>query len=92
MGRLPCHIGSGQAHGDSDIGDPEGRSIIDSVSGHGDDFVQILEGLHDLDLLRGVEARIDSDVPDLFFILLLPKPFKFLSGQTLFGRIQNAKL
>jgi hypothetical protein len=49
-----CHVGTGQAHGASDIGGLEGRGVIDPVPRHGHDLAPLLPGFHDSHLvLRG---------------------------------------
>ncbi len=43
IGRFLGHVGAGNAHGDADIGDFQGRCIVYAVTGDGDDLALLLK-------------------------------------------------
>ena len=59
------NFGSGQSHGDADIGPCESWGIIDAVTGHGDDVALGLEGLDDAEFLGWMDASEDGDAIEL---------------------------
>ena len=46
IGRFFCDVCPRDAHRDADISRLHGRSIIDSISGHGDDLTTSLQRFH----------------------------------------------
>ncbi len=46
-------VGTGFAHGDTDIGPFESRSVIDTVTGHGDDVAALFDDFNDPQLILG---------------------------------------
>src|SRR5690606_23714682 len=42
IGRAFADVRSGDAHGDTDVSEFQGRCVIDSVTGHGDDVAMAL--------------------------------------------------
>ena len=48
IGSGPGHIGAAFPHGAADVRCPEGRSVVDSIAGHGHHFAGFLQGTHNL--------------------------------------------
>ena len=74
---VACFLGDispGDAHGNTDIGGLERRGIVHPVTGHGDYVIFRLQGLHDLDLVMGGNARVHSDASDFFGQLVRGQP------------------
>ncbi|EXI65151.1 MAG: hypothetical protein AW08_03423 [Candidatus Accumulibacter adjunctus] len=53
-------IGSGDAHGDADVGGLQRRCIVDAVAGHGDDLATRLQRFDDAQLVLGRDAGEDG--------------------------------
>ena len=67
IGSLLGLVGSGDAHGHTDIGALDGRSIVDAVTSHGHHLIVSLQGIHDTHLVlrgdAGEHGRILDDPP-----------------------------
>src|SRR5215831_11795176 len=59
IGDLTRYIGPGIAHGNANISGFKGRTIVDTIAGHGDHLACLLQRLHDLQLVRGADAGKD---------------------------------
>ena len=58
--RFSGDIGAGDAHGDTDIGCPQRRRIVDAVARDRDDVALALKRRHDAQLLIGRDPRADD--------------------------------
>ncbi len=56
VGRLARHIGTGQAHGNADVGNFQRRCVVHPVTSDGDDLALALQRLDDQHLLLGGDA------------------------------------
>ncbi len=59
-GGFLAHIGTGNAHGDADVGLLERRRVVDAVAGHRHDFAAVLPGVHDAELVGGRDACVHA--------------------------------
>ena len=73
------HVGSGDAHGAADVGSLQGRRIVHTVTGDGNDVAELLGSLDDHKLLGGRGAGehdlfVQKDVLDILgrHVLELP--------------------
>lgn len=65
IGRGARHGSPTLPHGDADVGATQGRRVVDSVAGHRHDVSRRLEGVDDLELLRGTDTGEDGGPFDL---------------------------
>src|SRR5436190_532907 len=64
IGGSACDISAALSHGDADIGAPQGRRVVDTVTGHGDDGAGAFQAVHDEELLLGADPREDRCPPN----------------------------
>jgi hypothetical protein len=58
-----ANVDAASAHGDTEVGSPQRRRVIDPVAGDGDDLALRLEPLHDAQLVLGRHPGIDVGFP-----------------------------
>ena len=59
VGGVARHVGAALPHGDAEVGAAERRRIVHAVAGHCDDVAGGFQSLHDVDLLRRLDAGED---------------------------------
>ena len=64
VGRFLGDVGAGDAHGHADVGGLQRRRVVDAVAGHRHHRAVALQGLHDAQLVLGIDARVDRHLPD----------------------------
>ena len=75
VGGLARHVGAAAAHGDADVGLPQGRRVVDAVASHGDELALLFQRADDAHFLfgedarehdfRGVERELELDVREM---------------------------
>ncbi len=65
VGRFLGHLGTGDAHRDTDVGPLQGGGVVDAVTGHGDDVALLLQVLDQAHLVLRRDARDHADAVDL---------------------------
>ena len=64
--RLLAHLGTGDAHGNADVGSLEGRRVIDAVTRHRHHMTACLQGFHDTHFVFGGNAGENGGALDQF--------------------------
>ena len=84
------HFCSGDSHGDTDICSLQGRSVIDAVTGHGNNLSLFLPRIDDPDLIARGYTGIHTDVLQLLIQLFIAHGIDFRSGKGQVALMHNA--
>ena len=81
------HIGSGDAHADTDIRGLDARCVVNTVSGHCGNIAFLFPHLDNAHFMLRLYARVDADMFDLFFKLCVVHLIEHRAGDGVMGII-----
>ena len=81
------HIGSGDSHTDTDIRGFDARRVVNAVSGHGCDIALLFPHVDDAHLVFRLYTRINADMLNFFFKLLVIHLVEHRAGDGMVGII-----
>ena len=71
LGGFLGNVAAAQSHGDADIRPLQGRGVVDAVSSHGHDLVQLLQDIDHSEFVLGIDPGKEDLLLDFFFQRLI---------------------